>query len=98
MSLFARRSNWKIDYSGLVGKKGIDDISMKRCVGNRIVENGTNGQKAGMIKFSAESIEEITSIIKDIKKNLTIEDLEGNNMLLTMFDEKRLLQEEGING
>ena len=51
-----------------------------------------------MIKFSAESIEEITSIIKDIKKNLTIEDLEGNNMLLTMFDEKRLLQEEGING
>ena len=67
----------KIDYFGLVGKKGIDNISMKRCVGNRIIENGTNGQKAGMI-----------------------EDLEGNNMLLAMFDEKRLLlsREEGING
>ena len=90
----------KIDYFGLVGKKGIDNISMKRCVGNRIIENGTNGQKAGMIKFSAESIEEISSIIKDIKKNLTVEDLEGNNMLLAMFDEKRLLlsREEGING
>lgn len=68
MSLFAWWSNRENRLLWIGWQKGIDNISMKRCVGNRIIENGTNGQKAGMIKFSAESIEEISSIIKDIKR------------------------------
>lgn len=80
----------RIDYSDLENMEGVDDISINRCVGNKIIANGTNGQKAGMIKFSATSIKDIISMIANIKNSLKVEDIEGKNMIMTMFDERRL--------
>ncbi|MCI8513121.1 MAG: ATP-grasp domain-containing protein [Lachnospiraceae bacterium] len=80
----------RIDYSEIENMESIDDISINRCVGNEIIANGTNGQKAGMIKFSATSMKNIMSMVTKIKNGLKVEDIEGKDMILTMFDESRL--------
>jgi len=81
----------KIDYSSLVNKDGIFDISIHRRVGNDIPENGTSVQKAGMVKFSARTLSEIIDLINFVQANLVIEDNHGLNMLLTAFNTDRLL-------
>lgn len=83
----------RIDYFGLKDCNGIDDVSILCRVGRRIVENGTTGQKAGMIKFSASSLEDIAELARYIKRNIRIEDANGKNMLLGMFDQSRLFEE-----
>lgn len=80
----------KIDYSLLSNIDNIDDISINQVVGNKVIENGTNAQKAGMIKFSAKSIEEIIETIKKIENSVRVEDIEGNDMIIPMFDADRL--------
>lgn len=80
----------KIDYSGLNKLSGIDDISIKKCVGNTVIDTGTTGQKIGMIKFSAESIDEIIKLANTIENSLEILDIEAKSMILPMFDTRRL--------
>ena len=57
-------------------------------------ENGTNGQKAMLVKVSAGTIPEIIDMIHFIQSNTVIEDTEGRNMLLRPFDTNRLIKEE----
>jgi len=80
----------KIDYSALIGHPAIDDISIWRKSGDSILPTGTNAHKSGMIKFSAKTLEDVESIVREIQKKLIIEDTEGNPMALTKFSPERL--------
>ena len=51
---------------------------------------GTNAHKAGMIKFSAKTIDEVIDVVYDIKKKIVIEDTDGNDMFLTNFNPERI--------
>lgn len=79
-----------VSYDGLIGKKGIDDISILRQPGTVIVEDGTNRQKALMVKFSADTREEIVDLIHDIQKHMVVLDTEGKDMRLLPFNTDRL--------
>ena len=84
----------KVEYAPLIGKEGIDDICLLKHVGSVVDENGTNGQKAMLVKVSAGTIPEIIDMIHFIQSNTVIEDTEGRNMLLRPFDTNRLIKEE----
>ena len=80
----------EVSYEGLIGKEGIDDICILRQPGTVIVEDGTNRQKALLVKFSAKTLEEVTDMIHYIQANMKIRDTEGNDMVLTPFNTDRL--------
>lgn len=80
----------KIDYSKLEAVENIEDVSVWKSVGDVIKETGTNAQKAGMIKFSAKSMEEVKSTVQYIHENLIVEDEDGNNMKMKPFNIQRL--------
>ena len=84
----------KVEYAPLIGKEGIDDICLLKHVGSVVDENGTNGQKAMLVKVSAGTIPEIIDMIHFIQSNTVIEDTERRNMLLRPFDPNRLIKEE----
>lgn len=79
-----------VSYDGLIGKAGIDDICILRQPGAVIVEDGTNRQKALLVKCSANSLPEIVDLIHYIQDNMTILDTEGNSMTLMPFNTDRL--------
>jgi len=81
----------EVSYDGLIDNEEIDDICILRQPGTVIVEDGTNRQKALMIKFSANSIAEVIDRIHFIQKNITIKDTDGKDMLLIPFNTNRLL-------
>lgn len=80
----------KIDDSALRGKKGIDDIYITKAVGNIVPDRATNVHKAGLIKFSSDTIEEAKRMVHFIQTHLVIEDENGNSMLFEEFDTSRL--------
>lgn len=80
----------KISIGNLKENPKIDDINILRQEGAQITENGNNGQKAYMVKASADSMEEITELIHEIQKNIEITNTEGENMFLKPFDTARL--------
>ena len=80
----------KIDASNIETMPNIDDVSIWRSPGDTILATGTNAHKAGMIKFSAKTLDEVQETVKYIQQNLIIEDTDGNNMFLTKFDPQRL--------
>lgn len=86
----------KIEYDGLEKIKEIDDITLKKSVGAHILKNGTNQQKAMMIKMSADTIPEIIQLITHVQKIVKIEDINGKNMLLPAFDVNRLRERYDI--
>lgn len=82
----------KIDDSTLAVLNNILDISLYRRVGSVIPDDGTSGQKLGMIKFTGNTIEEIVGTIKFIQQNFIVEDNHGQNMLLKPFNPERLMR------
>ncbi len=82
----------EVSYDGLIGKEGIDDICILRQPGTVIVEDGTNRQKALLVKCSAKTLPEIVELIHFIQKNMIIKNTEGENMVLTPFNTDRLPQ------
>jgi len=80
----------KIDYEKLLHISAIDDITLRKNVGSRILENGTNQQKVMMIKLSAAGTPEISELISLIQSEVKIENTAGENMLMPAFDLKRL--------
>ena len=80
----------KIDTEKLADIKNIDDISIWKKPGDVIMATGTNAHKAGMIKFSAKTIDEVIDVVYDIKKKIVIEDTDGNDMFLTNFNPERI--------
>lgn len=79
-----------IDYDNLSAVSGIDYISLKKTVGSRIFSNGTNQQKAMMIKMSASGENEMIDLICFARDNVKIISTEGKSMLLPDFDVNRL--------
>lgn len=80
----------EVAYGGLIGREGIDDICILRQAGVEIVEDGTNRQKALMVKFSADSMEKVVEQIRFIQNHMTVRDTDGRNMLLIPFNTDRL--------
>ena len=80
----------KLDYEELKGVKGIEDIYFTKQLGDVVSDRATNVHKSGMIKFSADTLDEVKRIIHFIRIHLHIEDENGNNMLFEEFDSSRL--------
>ena len=81
----------KVDYSLLIGNENVDDIEVLKVPGNVVIEDGTNKQKAMVVKVSAKTLSEIIDLIDYVQAHVIIEDTEGKNMLIKPFDTKRLL-------
>ena len=81
----------KVDYSLLIGNENVDDIEVLKVPGNLVIEDGTNKQKAMVVKVSAKTLSEIIDLIDYVQAHVIIEDTEGKNMLIKPFDTKRLL-------
>lgn len=79
-----------ISYNALSGKQEIDDVCILRQPGTVIIEDGTNRQKALLVKFSGETLEEIEKTIHFIQDNTKILDSAGNSMTLKPFRTERL--------
>ena len=80
----------RLDYSELEGAKGIEDIYFTKQLGDVVSNRATNVHKSGMIKFSADTLDEAKRLIHFIQSHLHIEDEYGNNMLFEEFDASRL--------
>ena len=81
-----------VSYEGLLGKKGIDDICILRQPGFVIVEDGTNRQKALLVKCSANTLQEIVDLIHYIQQNMKVLNTEGADMTLKPFNTDRLFK------
>lgn len=79
-----------VQYENLVGKKEIDDICILRQPGTVIVEDGTNRQKGLMVKFSADTLDEIVDLIHYVQANMQVLNTEHQDMTLMPFDANRL--------
>lgn len=80
----------RLDYDELKGVKGIEDIYFTKQLGDIVSNRATNVHKSGMIKFSADTLEEAKQMVHFIQTHLHIEDESGNNMLFDEFDTSRL--------
>ena len=79
-----------VEYEKLISKQEIFDICILRQPGSIIVEDGTNRQKALMIKFSANTLNGIVELIHCVQNSIKILDTEGNDMTLLPFNTERL--------
>ena len=82
----------KMEYEELKGVKGIDDIYFTKQLGDVVSDRATNVHKSGMIKFSADTLNEVKQLVHFIQTNLHIEDENGASMLFEEFDVSRLDQ------
>lgn len=80
----------KLDYEELKGVKGIEDIYFTKQAGDVVSSRATNVHKSGMIKFSAESMDEVRRLVHFVQTHLHIEDENGNSLLFDEFDTSRL--------
>ena len=80
----------KLDTEALKGAKGIEDVYFTKQLGDLVSDRATNVHKSGMIKFSADTLEEVKQMVHFIQTNLIIEDENGNSMLFDEFDVTRL--------
>lgn len=80
----------KLDYEELKGAEGIEDIYFTKQIGDVVSDRATNVHKSGMIKFSADTLDEAKRLVHFIQTHLHIEDENGNNMMFEEFDTSRL--------
>lgn len=80
----------ELDYNNLKKEKRIEDIYFLKQEGDVIADNSTNVHKAGMIKFSADTLDEIKQLVHFIHSSLCIRDENGNSMLFEEFDTSRM--------
>ena len=80
----------KIDYERLKDTEGIEDIYFTKQLGDIVSSRTTNVHKAGMIKFSADTIDEAKRLVHFIQTHLQIEDQNGDSMLFDEFDTSRM--------
>ena len=80
----------KLDYEELQGVKGIENIYFTKRAGDVVSNRATNVHKAGMIKFSADTLDEVKRLVHFIQTHLHIEDENGTSMLFEEFDTARL--------
>lgn len=80
----------RMEYEELKDKKGIEDIYLTKRVGDIVSDRATNVHKSGLIKFSADTLDEVKELVHFIQTHLHIEDEYGNDMLFDEFDTSRL--------
>ena len=80
----------KIDYEKIKDNPGVDDIYCEIKEGKVVIEDGTTQQKAISVRLKGKDLDEIASLINFVQSNVTVEDLDGNNMLFKPFDTNRL--------
>lgn len=80
----------KLDYTDLKDVKGIEDVYFTKQVGDVVSDRATNVHKAGLIKFSAETVDEAKDLVHFIQTHLHIEDENGNSLLFEEFDTSRM--------
>lgn len=80
-----------VSYDALTEQSWIDDICVLRQPGTVIIEDGTNRQKALMVKFSADTLEEVIQRIHFVQENMKVLNTEGEDMTLMPFNTDRLL-------
>lgn len=80
----------RLNCTELIGRKEIEDIYFTKQVGDVVSARATNVHKAGLIKFSAESIDEAKEMVHFIQTHLYIEDENGQSMLFDEFNADRL--------
>ena len=82
----------KVDYQGIVGHVGVEDVYCEIQPGKTIVEDGTTQQKAISVRLKADAIEGIAELIDFVQANVTVENINGENMLFEPFDVTRILK------
>ena len=82
----------RMDCSELLGAKGIDDVYFTKQTGDVISDRATNVHKAGLIKYTADTVEEAKQMVHFIQTHLYIEDENGNSMMFEEFDTSRMDQ------
>lgn len=80
----------KIECEALRENAHIEDVTILKKPGAVVVEDGTNRQKAMLVKMSADTLEEICALIDAAQQSIAITDTEGKSMLLKAFDTRRL--------
>lgn len=80
-----------VSYEPLKQVDWIDDICVLRQPGTVIIEDGTNRQKALMVKFSAPTLPEVIDRIHFVQENMKVLNTEGEDMTLMPFNTDRLL-------
>lgn len=80
-----------VSYDKLNHADWIDDICILRQPGTEIIEDGTNRQKALMVKFSAKTLEEVIQRIHFVQENMKVLNEAGEDMTLLPFNTNRLL-------
>ena len=82
----------KLDHEALKNIPNIEDVYFTKQVGDVVSNRATNIHKSGMIKFSANTMEEVKWLVHFIQTHLNIEDEHGNSMLFDEFDTSRMDQ------
>lgn len=82
----------KLDYEELKCINGIEDIYFTKQLGDVVSDRATNVHKSGMIKFSADTLDEVKRLVHYIQIHLHIEDENGNSMLFEEFNTSRMDQ------
>ncbi len=77
--------------SGIDTIKEVIDISPYVTVGKVIPDKGTTQQRVISFKIRANSIDEISRVIKTIQEKIVVNDDKGNNMLFDNFDTTRFV-------
>ena len=80
-----------VSYEPLTQVDWIDDICVLRQPGTVIIEDGTNRQKALMVKFSAPTLPEVIDRIHFVQENMKVLNTEGEDITLMPFNTDRLL-------
>lgn len=80
----------KVDCGKVPQLPNVMDITLLKNTGSVILDVGNNLQKAMMIKYWAETMEEVESTLRAIQENVVFLDQDGKNMLMKPFDPARL--------
>lgn len=84
----------RFDYGDLLEHEGVFDISFRKSPGGVVVGDGTNQQKAMMVKMAAADREAMARLIALVEDQVSVLDDQGVEMLLPPFDPRRLTDEE----
>lgn len=82
----------KVEHRAKVGDNGIIAVTQKVFPGNLLVDNYSTQQEGLVIKFCADNLKELAERMDWIQDGNVIESIDGENMLFTRFDTKRLFE------
>lgn len=83
----------RMDYGKVPQLPNVWDVALLKPVGSVIVDVGNNLQKAIMVKYWAETKEEVEETLRIIQNNVVFLDQDGKNMLMKPFNPDRLWQD-----